>query len=300
MQIRVVRVLASLLTAGTVLAAAGLAASPAVAAPKSPSGKGANKPAPTASPTPSPTATATPPPPSGAIGPRSYVLALGDSIAQGSSPTGIVTDAYPYTYAAGLVGTTLVDYACAGESSRTFVDGGCPYPMSVAHPYTGAQLQAAVDFIAAHPGQVSPVTVQLGANDLFAVTGGGCGVATTAPAALDAFEADLRRSATALRSALAGTGDLVLMGIYHPYQNDCAARPESRAVFIELNARTQLVSQELGARFVDVFVAFGNDQPAPNAFVCTYTFMCESRQDVHPKKAGHDAIARALRATLGY
>jgi lysophospholipase L1-like esterase len=86
--------------------------------------------------------------------------------------------------------------------------------------------------------------------------------------------------------------------MYYPYQNVCAGYPASRQVFQDLNARLASVAASYGVVVVDVFTTFGNHGPAPNPLVCDYTFFCD-RNDVHPKKAGHDVIAGALRARLG-
>ena len=59
----------------------------------------------------------------------------------------------------GRPGLRLVKLGCGGETTATMIHGGiCSYP-------GGSQLAAAVAFLRAHPGRVSLVTIDIGAND---------------------------------------------------------------------------------------------------------------------------------------
>jgi len=63
-----------------------------------------------------------------------------------------------------------IDRRCRvrGETTVTIVAGGCPYTaagFSLHTSYAGAQLDAAVAFLAAHRGRVSPITLSIGNND---------------------------------------------------------------------------------------------------------------------------------------
>ncbi|MFC3689470.1 SGNH/GDSL hydrolase family protein [Aquipuribacter hungaricus] len=239
------------------------------------------------------------------VGPREHYLALGDSLAQGFSPSGDVRAAYPYQHAAGVPGTRLTVLACAGETTVTFVSGRCPYPQTAAVPRQGSQLSAALAFLAAHPGQVSPVTVHLGANDLFAVTGG-CDVSPGAPAALDAYETAMASVLSQLSDALAGTGDLVVLSPYDPYpasRAGCPDGPASAALFEEADRRLAAVAARQGVPVVSGQRVFAGAAPDGAPRVCTYTFMCPTgtaRPDVHPTREGHAALAGALQEVLGY
>ncbi len=235
-----------------------------------------------------------PSPPAERVGPKAIYLALGDSIVEGGAP-GVPTAGYVFTFAATMPNTRLIDYGCSGESSTTFIEGHCPYPNG---SFTGTQLEAALAVIRANPGAVSPVTLGLGANDLFSVTGLGCGVEQRATSMLNTYESNMRSIIERILTALNGTGDVVVLNTYHPYQNVCSGYPRSRQVFRELNARLASVAASYDVAVVDVYATFGNNRPPPNPLVCEYTFLCD-RNDVHPTKAGHDAIATALRARLG-
>jgi lysophospholipase L1-like esterase len=97
-------------------------------------------------------------------GPKQHYLALGDSLAFGFQPDGDFTHGYVTDLFAVLQGegtNDVTNYGCPGESSATFINGGCPLA-----PSGFVQLAAAVAFLQAHPGKVSPVTLDIGANDV--------------------------------------------------------------------------------------------------------------------------------------
>src|SRR5262245_24370525 len=104
--------------------------------------------------------------------PQRYYLALGDSMAYGFQPTkantppSAVDTGYVDLFAARLrklvPRVQVVNYGCPGESTVTFTRGGCDWLKGggkLHNPFRGSQLKAALSFLAAHPGQVSPITV---------------------------------------------------------------------------------------------------------------------------------------------
>src|SRR3989440_9286667 len=114
--------------------------------------------------------------------PQSYYLALGDSIAYGFQPAKAKAGLPPSGFNTGYVDVfaarlrmiapkiRVVNYACPGESTKTFIHGGCPGRRDVKglhDAFKGAQLDAALAFLRAHRGQVSPITLSLFGNDLF-------------------------------------------------------------------------------------------------------------------------------------
>ena len=113
--------------------------------------------------------------------PQKYYLALGDSLAFGFQfsiynqhypfvPPELFTHGYVDAFGRMLEGLKpelqTVNFACPGERTRTFIDGICSYPFALHDNYSGSQLEAAITFLRAHPGQVSPITLNLGTNDL--------------------------------------------------------------------------------------------------------------------------------------
>src|SRR5919201_6882609 len=111
--------------------------------------------------------------------PQGYYLALGDSMAYGFQPTkanapaSAINTGYVDLFAARLrklsAKIKVVNYGCPGESTVTFVRGGCPWLVEgrkLHDAFRGSQLKAAVSFLRAHPGQVSPITLTLWGNDV--------------------------------------------------------------------------------------------------------------------------------------
>src|SRR5262249_55511887 len=63
----------------------------------------------------------------------------------------------------------VVNYGCPGESTVTFVRGGCDWLKGggkLHDAFRGPQLGAAQAFLRAHPGEVSPITLTLWGNDV--------------------------------------------------------------------------------------------------------------------------------------
>src|SRR5712692_8988148 len=96
---------------------------------------------------------------------KQHYLALGDSLAFGFQPNGDFTHGYVNDLFQVLQneGTKdVTNLGCPGETSSTFINGGCPF----APPGTPAQLTSAVAFLQKDAGKVSPVTLDIGANDM--------------------------------------------------------------------------------------------------------------------------------------
>ena len=184
------------------------------------------------------------------VGPKAYYLALGDSIVFGYQQNGDWTHGYPELFFADLrpLGTRhLINMGCGGEGVTTFINGGCP-ALALSppkYPYAShkSQLAAAVAFLRHHRGQVSPVTIDLGANDFFA----GCRVQPHAAQLLAAYDAKFSRILAELRAALVG-GDLFTMNIFDPGQNVCARHPEQLAFVKTINAHIARRCSVRGAR----------------------------------------------------
>jgi lysophospholipase L1-like esterase len=112
--------------------------------------------------------------------PKSYYLALGDSItygyqalkAQAILPPSAFNPGYVDVFGARLreiqPGITTINYGCPGESTESFVTGPCIWTQvgrQLHDTFSGSQLQAAVAFLRAHPGEVCPITLTLWGND---------------------------------------------------------------------------------------------------------------------------------------
>ena len=150
-----------------------------------------------------------------------YYLALGDSIAYGIQPTKVRSGARPSDFDTGYVdvlaarlrkrspGLQVVNYGCPGESTVTFSRGGCPAfadRVKLHDAFRGSQLAAALAFLRAHPGEVSPITLTLFGNDWLPLVLDTCGgkvacVRKRGPAAVAAFETRLTSIVERLRAA---------------------------------------------------------------------------------------------------
>ena len=119
----------------------------------------------------------------------------------GDSPAAAGPDAL-----GGGRGTRLIKLGCPGETTSTMVRGGlCDYPGAAGPSLTDSQLAAANSYLAAHPGQVSLITIDIGANDLSScLPGSGSGVAAIQACvqrAIPAAEQNLTGILAALRFA---------------------------------------------------------------------------------------------------
>jgi len=167
--------------------------------------------------------------------PQKYYLALGDSIAYGVQPTKAKPGALPSAFRTGYVDVfaaqlrklapklQVVNYACPGESAVTFAGGGCPAladGVKLHDPFRGPQLAAALSFLRAHRGQVSPVTLTLWGNDLLPLSAKG----KRAPRAIASFASRFASILRQLRSA-APTAEIIASGAWNP-EVDRLARAE--------------------------------------------------------------------------
>ena len=111
--------------------------------------------------------------------PKSYYLALGDSIAYGFQTSKALVGLPPEAFSTGYADLfaarlarlrpriATVNYSCPGESTASF-RLPCIWKASghaLHDDYPGSQLAAALAFLAAHRGQVSPVTLSLNGDD---------------------------------------------------------------------------------------------------------------------------------------
>jgi lysophospholipase L1-like esterase len=248
--------------------------------------------------------------------PKSYYLALGDSIAYGFQTSkalaGLPPDAFNTGYA-DLFAAQLrqlrphiatVNYSCPGESTTTFLLP-CIWKTSghaLHNDYPGSQLGAALAFLAGHRGKVSPITLSLNGNDAndFLLTcppGDLACLRAGAPAAIAAYQARLTSILRHLRAA-APDAEIIVVGAYDP---DIGAFTFADPLFTQLNQAQQAAAAAVRARFADPFPAFNpqGDPAAETAAICTLTLLC-SQGDGHPSDAGYRALAGIIWAASGY
>jgi lysophospholipase L1-like esterase len=248
--------------------------------------------------------------------PKPYYLALGDSLAFGfqfvkfnasypSEPAELFSTGYADVLSGLLRGfrpdVTTLNLGCPGETTVTFIHGGCLYTATgfpLHEGYEGAQLTAALAFLGAHRGQVSPITVNVGANDLNGLrelcgSDEACYYAKV-PLVLETIAANLQSILSRLRMA-APDAEIVTFTNY-----DVAFLVDPRLAQLNqaLNATIVATAAASAVRVADVAGAF-NDGGQP-ATICALTFACTPLQDSHPTDLGYEVIARQLWAASDY
>jgi lysophospholipase L1-like esterase len=248
--------------------------------------------------------------------PKSYYLALGDSIAYGLQPNKYDQGLPPSGYRTGYVDVfakrlrqispkiRVVNYSCPGESTVSFVRGGCPWlaeGRKLHDPFRGTQMKAALAFIAAHHGQVSPITLHLWGNDIDPVAeackGDFACIKKRAPAAIAQIASRLGDILRRLRAA-APNADIIVNGTWN-FNADDLARTDP--LFRSLDVAIRRAAVRANARFADIFPLFNPQGNAgrERARVCSFVFICK-RDDPHPTDAGYRAIADAVWKASGY
>jgi lysophospholipase L1-like esterase len=254
--------------------------------------------------------------------PKSYSLALGDSLAFGYQEAKflqmVAGGAYdPARFDTGYVdrfgarldvlqpGIRTINYSCPGETSATFVNGGCwfrttvPFPLHDDYPVRRSQLGVAIDFLRAHPGQVSPITLSVGADDFLLPYLFACNriLACIEPAIPELLR-QVRHNLDVILGQLADAApasELILIAYYNPF---ALTDPATTAVVHALNDIVGEVAAAHRARIADAFAAI-NQGPQP-ATLCALTLMCAPFADLHPSDAGYAAIAEQVWAASGY
>ena len=252
----------------------------------------------------------------------SYYLALGDSLSQGvqpdaagvSLPTGQGYADQLYTaLRAGDPGLRLVKMGCSGETTNTMIKGGiCRYP-------AGSQLRQAVSFLRAHRGQVSLITIDIGANDpdsciqrptIMKIAG-------CITSSFSETTENLTKIMTQLRAAAGPAVRVIGMNYYVPALAEWrdgllgqqVARLAERLV-VGYNQLLTRIYESYGARVANVFGAFHSgdftDQvtlpglgrlPRNVATVCLWTWECAAAPrgpNEHAREVGYGVIALAF------
>ena len=194
------------------------------------------------------------------------------------------------------------------------INGGiCAYPGR-------SQLANAVEFLRAHHGQVSLITIDIGANDpYFCLTRpSAASLASCAIRSVPQAAADLAKIMTSLRQA-AATTRIIAMNYYLPalaqWRNGLAGRLLARTGELAVgryNLVLTEVYQAFGARIADVSGAFhtadfGSQVTVPGlgslprnvAAICQWTWECAAPPrgpNQHPNQAGYAIITRAFLA----
>jgi lysophospholipase L1-like esterase len=250
-----------------------------------------------------------------------YYVALGDSLSQGYMPgQGDTDQGYVDLLHQKLLAEDpdlqLVKLGCSGETTQTMIDGGkCTDRYQAGH----SQLDVAAEFLRDHPGQVSYLTLDIGANDVTkCAAGGSIDPACLVKGAL-VIGQNLNTILSRLRAAAGSTPPLSIgMAYYDPFleqwlhgfQGQLVAIA-SVAALVAINTTESVLYSTYGFRVADAAAAFRTADllstqsvpgfgtlPTAVAYICKYTFMC-TQQDIHANAAGYQLLADAFAKRIG-
>lgn len=247
--------------------------------------------------------------------PKQYYLSLGDSLGFGLQLARFfeMLNAGTYTPDAFHTGYTdvfaslmrrirpdlqVVNYSCPGGGGDTtqFMTDGCFFTdigLDLQNNFTGAQLDAAVTFLKDHRGQVSPVTLSTGGDDIDAAIVA-CNADPTCVAdsgLAQRLSRDLGEILSTLRTAAPDT-ELIM---YLPHNIDEVAFPGSNAVWATYVAEMRAIAAAHQVAVVDGFQAI-----TVAGRTCELTFMCTADVDPHLTDAGYALIGQLFFDASGY
>ena len=246
---------------------------------------------------------------------KDYYVAIGDSLAFGYQQAkfnALYPNENPAAYNTGYVDvfgarlkqvereSRIKNYGCPGETSSSLLNGGCGYhaafPLHENYPATTPQFTAALSFVKSHKGDVSPITLNIGANDLLGTINNVCHqdplcIQQQAPAVIAAVAGNTANALGQLKAA-APKADIIVMGLYNPL----FTIPGSDALTVYYNSVIAQVAAGAGARFADPFPVINNNEPTS---VCSQIAICTPLQDIHPFDNGYAAIGNVFIAAAG-
>lgn len=265
-------------------------------------------------------------------------LALGDSVAAGTQqPIPFTSSGYTNNLFEHLEDEydfdAFVNLACPGDDTVEMISGIgggstfgslCYGPFAFLPPGGSSQLDAAVDFLIANPGEVELITIAMGANDLLTCD-------TSAPPAelnaciatqLGQIGTNLPVIISTLQTVAPGV-PILAMNYYNPNLAFWITGPagqafatDSLALTTAFNGTLEAVYGAMGVPVADVESAFktfktdGSDVPKNVREICKLTLMCERsggsfvlsdydpvepgpQTDIHPSNKGYHKIAQA-------
>lgn len=221
-----------------------------------------------------------------------WLLAVGDSITAGYSVApGYDGPAHSWAVqvrdrlAAGDSAWQLFSVACPGETTASYVEGGCIGRNLVPGLAGRSQRDTVAGAIAERGAWLRAIVVELGVNDYFrARTTGGDILAQldAAAARLDALVADLQRLAPGV--------PVVLANIYDPH-----GLSSSWDQAVHLDAAIAAIAARRGATVADFLHAI--DRPLALPADRCRLLDC-AHHDIHPTLAGQTGLADAVWAAL--
>lgn len=258
--------------------------------------------------------------------PGSYYLALGDSLGVGFETDTIPTD--PTCQSPTAPGYVCIFYrylkrinpqiqlnnlSISGADSCNLIHGygnGSPCTRVPQHP--DPQLAAAVQFLQAHPGQVSPITIEIGGNDLLpllpAALQDPVGTAAKLPSVMKNYQANLDLALSTLRAA-APNAEIILATQYNPLGGipspplPAGLATLAQTTVTSMNGIIKQEAQKNNVLIADVASAF--DAIPGGAAALTYTPATlasgnPSAINIHPTAAGYNVYGQTVIEASGY
>lgn len=277
----------------------------------------------------------------------STYLALGDSLAYGYHAALFKSElekgsVEPSTFDKGYVddfgavlklanpSLQIINDGCPGETTETFIDGsglpgycaggptGTPFPyVYLHHSYSphASQLADALAILKETPN-VSPITLDIGANDVLQFLASKCGFPATftcSPAEVEGEFAHIAGNVYSILAQLhaaAPSAQIVLIGLYNPYPTVLPSPGGDKTTAV-LNAALEKVAASVPD------TSFANPEPVFNPSIitgapettdlptiCAFTAMCPGgtfnptspNADIHPTNLGYGVMATVLGA----
>lgn len=249
--------------------------------------------------------------------PRMFYLALGDSLAYGfeqakfPAPASAFDTGYVDDFASSIHGlrpdVQVVNYGCPGETTTSY-SVACAWHATFGLPlhdtYTTSQEAAAVAFLKKYPGQVSPITIDLGGNDALGLIKA-CNfdalcIGQGLPAVLQTIQTNLGSTLAELRQA-APRSEIIVMEYYNPLY---VLSPGTDVLVGQLNNVIAAAAAPSGARLANAFPVINGNPSFPSEFaaVCGLTGMCSPAPggDIHANDGGYALIAQQFWSASGY
>jgi lysophospholipase L1-like esterase len=248
--------------------------------------------------------------------PKQFYLSLGDSVAFGYQNDKFFSElvggtfspsnfpGYSYPFGADMQqlrpGLHVADFGCPGETTVSYM-GTCAFQaagLALHDGYSGeSQMQAALNFLRAHHGQVSPITISLGANDVQSC------LPAADPTCIATEIATVGTNMTTILGALraaAPNAEIIALQYYNPlFVVNPATDPFAR----ELNSAIGAAAASADGRVANAFAVINAPPEATN--VCIYTLMCPGVYtpeggDIHPSDPGYAVITGVFWNSSGY
>lgn len=228
-----------------------------------------------------------------------YYLALGDSLSYGYQPNLDLHHGYTQNIYNNLLqtqpGLQFENLSCVDETTSTMLGLNgthCPYWQYSTGMTTTPQITQTLSFIQAHPGQISLVTLDIGANDLLQAIQGGI----TLPKILQLLT-ELHTNLDSIYGQLrAAVGNTVPIGTM-TYYNPLIVISSSPLITVGVKLFNNVISSEaakFGVGVAPIYNAFNSGSVAQQQHtICAWTWFCSSthKGDIHCNTQGYAVIA---------